>query len=104
MALHYFRIPLKALFLTLILFSSAFSQWKQVFKIDVPVCSVFFTDPSHGVVGTGAFGLNLTLEIWITNNGGITWTRAGVPVGDGEVTQIAINPDGSGYASIFSEN
>ncbi|MEI8135226.1 MAG: T9SS type A sorting domain-containing protein [bacterium] len=93
-----------AFVLTLLLASNVSATWNKVAQLAEPINCVFFTDPNHGFIGTGAQGLNLSLQIWITNNGGVSWIQAGVPVGDGEVTQIAVNPNGVGYASITSEN
>jgi hypothetical protein len=93
-----------AIFLTIALSSASFATWKQIFQFPFPICSCFFLDANHGVAGSGVYGPNYTLQIWVTSNGGTSWTQAGVPVGDGEVTQIVIKPDGTGYASIFSEH
>jgi len=100
---RYIRIITRAVILLLIFSASTIASWKKVAQLPEPICCCFFLDPNHGFAGTGAYGLNLTLEIWLTTNGGVSWTQATVPQSDGEVTQIAVNPDGTGYASIFSE-
>jgi hypothetical protein len=87
-----------------LLVSSSPASWKKISQLPEPVGCVFFSDPNTGFAGTGNNSYNYTLEIWVTTNGGVTWTQAGVPVGDGQVTQIVMNPNGLGYASIFSSN
>src|SRR5436853_5009566 len=96
---HYIRNVLRVFFFMLVFAVAGFASWKKIATLQEPVSCVYFTDPSHGFAGTGSQAQELTLQIWYTTNGGVTWTQAGTPVGgSGRVTQIVIRPDGVGYA------
>src|SRR6187431_3032681 len=92
------------LFLVLLIPSIASAGWQQIAKIPAPVGCCFFLNDNVGFAGTGSFEkAPLTpLQIWVTANGGYTWSQASTPSGVGQVTQIVIASNGTGYASIFS--
>ncbi|HEY6172507.1 MAG TPA: choice-of-anchor D domain-containing protein [Candidatus Kapabacteria bacterium] len=96
---------IRYLLLFLLLIPSFVSAgWQQIAKIPAPIGCCFFLNDNVGFAGTGSFErAHLTpLQIWVTVNGGYSWTQATTPSGVGQVTQIAIDANGFGYASIFS--
>jgi hypothetical protein len=92
------------IFLLLVLSSIASAGWQQIAKIPAPVGCCFFLNDNVGFAGTGSFekARFTPLQIWVTANGGYSWSQATTPSGVGQVTQIAIDANGFGYASIFS--
>ncbi|MFI5263094.1 MAG: choice-of-anchor D domain-containing protein [Candidatus Kapaibacterium sp.] len=98
---YFTQILSAALFAVVFLNSSSFATWKKLATLPAPITACFFLNPSYGVIGTGVYGASNAIGIYITTDGGVTWTLASTPVG-GVVTQIAINPNGTGYASIYS--
>ncbi|MDP4219556.1 MAG: choice-of-anchor D domain-containing protein, partial [Bacteroidota bacterium] len=84
--------------------SASFSSWKIAGQLPVPIGCCYFLNANQGLVGSGFYSTPTPIAIYITNDGGSTWTLAGTPPATGQVTQIAIRPDGTGYASIFSRN
>lgn len=93
------------LFVLLFIPELAVTAWQQIAKLPAPVGSCFFLNDQVGFAGTGSFErAPLTpLQIWVTVDGGYTWFQASTPSGVGQVTQIVVAPDGTGYASIFSQ-
>lgn len=91
-------------FFVLLIASIASAGWQQIAKIPAPIGCCFFLNDNVGFAGTGSFEkAPLTpLQIWVTANGGYTWSQATTPSGVGQVTQIAVDANGFGYASIFS--
>lgn len=79
--------------------------WQQIAKIPAPVGCCFFLNENVGFAGTGSFekAPNTPLQIWVTVNGGYSWSQASTPSGVGQVTQIVVDANGFGYASIFSQ-
>ena len=99
---QYHYIILRAILILGFLTSGSFGSWKPLGKLPVPIGCCFFLTPNQGVIGSGHYNTPTPISIFVTTNGGITWTLAGTPAASGQVTQIAIRSDGTGYASIFS--
>jgi photosystem II stability/assembly factor-like uncharacterized protein len=96
-------IPIVVLVVVLTSVGTSTAVWRQIAKLPQTVGCCYFLDDNFGLAGTGTYNLNLPLQIWVTMNGGATWTQAATPVGTGQVTQIRVRSDGLGYASIFSQ-
>jgi len=92
------------LFFVLLITSVASAGWQQIAKIPAPVGCCFFLNDNVGFAGTGSYDRapNTPLQIWVTANGGYSWSQATTPSGVGQVTQIVVDTNGFGYASIFS--
>lgn len=93
-------------FLILLISSIASAGWQQIAKIPAPVGCCFFLNDNVGFAGTGSYDRapNTPLQIWVTVNGGYSWSQATTPSGVGQVTQIVVDANGFGYASILSVN
>ncbi len=82
--------------------STCFATWQKLAQLNAPIGCCFFLDGKNGFVGSGSYGSNpVTLRIWATRDGGITWIPCGVPSETGQITQISIDTNGVGYASVF---
>ncbi len=93
------------LFFLLLIPTFVSAGWQQIAKIPAPVGCCFFLNDNVGFAGTGSYEKApfTPLQIWVTANGGYTWSQATTPSGVGQVTQIVIDANGFGYASIFSQ-
>lgn len=96
------RTIIFACLLTSVLVSASIAKWTKIANLGTPVGCCYFTDDLTGYAGSGNSASQVPIQIWYTTNGGSSWTNAGVPTASGQVTQICILPDGTGYASIYS--
>ncbi|MEP7233849.1 MAG: choice-of-anchor D domain-containing protein [Ignavibacteriota bacterium] len=94
--------------IVLILLASAIAgslhaqHWKQVFSCPTVGSAAYFFNPDVGCIGTGNYPGGYPAQIYFTNDGGTSWTRAQLPNMDlfGQVTDIYFTDTQRGWATI----
>jgi photosystem II stability/assembly factor-like uncharacterized protein len=89
-------------FVSFVSIESKATVWEQAGSFPYQISAMCFTSPLNGFVGTGTTPGDMPAEafIYYTLDGGKSWTQSITPRGYAAVTDIKMNADNSGWASV----
>ena len=94
---------------TLLLVTAGVSRtdagWIKLKQFNDPIAAGYFFDINNGLIGTGNYSSNSLMEIWMTQDGGLSWSKTLTPTGgSGWVSSFCMVDRMTGYVSLFSQD